>query len=136
MVQREKDPLNGASRRDVLISSEDAARLGIAEGDRLRLRSRPVPSGPRPDRGSGRETCRSTGRRRGPLIPAGSIPFRSSRTTTRPYRSSGLALRSESAPVEAGPTRTIVAADCAAISLEFPRETGGRSSTVTRCRHR
>jgi predicted molibdopterin-dependent oxidoreductase YjgC len=39
MVQRDIDPLNGADRRDVLISSEDAARLEIVEGDLLRLRS-------------------------------------------------------------------------------------------------
>jgi molybdopterin-dependent oxidoreductase alpha subunit len=39
MVQRDIDPLNGADRRDVLISSEDAACLEIVEGDLLRLRS-------------------------------------------------------------------------------------------------
>jgi molybdopterin-dependent oxidoreductase alpha subunit len=39
MVQRDTDPLNGAGRRDVLISSEDASRLEIVDGDLLRLRS-------------------------------------------------------------------------------------------------
>src|SRR5262249_54455917 len=39
MVQHEVDPLTGASRDDVLVSSEDAARLGITAGDRLRLTS-------------------------------------------------------------------------------------------------
>jgi molybdopterin-dependent oxidoreductase alpha subunit len=39
MVQREMDPLNGASRRDVLMSSEDAESMGISPGDRVRLRS-------------------------------------------------------------------------------------------------
>jgi molybdopterin-dependent oxidoreductase alpha subunit len=40
MVQHQRDPLNGARREDVLISPEDAARLGLADGDPLRLRSR------------------------------------------------------------------------------------------------
>jgi predicted molibdopterin-dependent oxidoreductase YjgC len=39
MVQRRVDPLTGAAREDVLISPEDAARLRIADGDRLRLTS-------------------------------------------------------------------------------------------------
>ena len=39
MVQRASDPLNGASRRDVLVSAGDAGRHGIAEGDRVRLTS-------------------------------------------------------------------------------------------------
>jgi predicted molibdopterin-dependent oxidoreductase YjgC len=39
MVQREVDPLTGAARDEVLLSREDAARLGITNGDRLRLRS-------------------------------------------------------------------------------------------------
>jgi predicted molibdopterin-dependent oxidoreductase YjgC len=39
MVQRERDPLTGARRDDVLMAAEDAARLGIASGDRIRLRS-------------------------------------------------------------------------------------------------
>jgi len=39
MVQREIDPLNGAARRDVLMSSEDAESMGISPGDRVRLRS-------------------------------------------------------------------------------------------------
>lgn len=37
MVQRERDPLTGARRRDVLMSAEDAARLGLGEGDPVRL---------------------------------------------------------------------------------------------------
>jgi molybdopterin-dependent oxidoreductase alpha subunit len=37
MVQRGTDPLNAASREDILISRADAASLGIREGDRLRL---------------------------------------------------------------------------------------------------
>jgi molybdopterin-dependent oxidoreductase alpha subunit len=40
MVQHDVDPLNGASRDAVLIAPEDAARLGIAEGARVRLTSR------------------------------------------------------------------------------------------------
>jgi molybdopterin-dependent oxidoreductase alpha subunit len=40
MVQRDRDPLTGARRDDVLIAAEDAAALGIASGDRIRLRSR------------------------------------------------------------------------------------------------
>jgi molybdopterin-dependent oxidoreductase alpha subunit len=39
MVQHEVDPLNGASRDAVLISAEDAARLGILDGARVRLTS-------------------------------------------------------------------------------------------------
>ena len=39
MVHRETDPLTGASRHDVLISAEDAARLSLAEGDPVRLAS-------------------------------------------------------------------------------------------------
>ena len=39
MVQRDRDPLTGARRDDVLMAAEDAARLGIASGDRIRLRS-------------------------------------------------------------------------------------------------
>jgi len=39
MVQHEIDPLNGAARRDVLISAADARRLGLADGDRVRLTS-------------------------------------------------------------------------------------------------
>jgi anaerobic selenocysteine-containing dehydrogenase len=39
MVQRERDPLTGARRDDVLMAAEDAARLGITSGDRIRLRS-------------------------------------------------------------------------------------------------
>jgi molybdopterin-dependent oxidoreductase alpha subunit len=40
MVQREVDPLTGAAREDVFVAAEDAARLGLAEGDRVRLTSR------------------------------------------------------------------------------------------------
>jgi molybdopterin-dependent oxidoreductase alpha subunit len=39
MVQHRVDPLTGAARDDVLISAEDAARLRIANGDRIRLTS-------------------------------------------------------------------------------------------------
>ncbi len=39
MVQREVDPLTGAGREDVLIAREDAERIGVQEGDRIRLRS-------------------------------------------------------------------------------------------------
>ena len=37
MVQRPIDPLTGASRDDVLISREDAERVGIKDGDVIRL---------------------------------------------------------------------------------------------------
>jgi anaerobic selenocysteine-containing dehydrogenase len=37
MVQRDRDPLTGASREDVLMSEKDAARLGLSEGDPVRL---------------------------------------------------------------------------------------------------
>jgi molybdopterin-dependent oxidoreductase alpha subunit len=39
MVQRAVDPLTGAQRDDVLLSPADAARLGIRDGDRVRLAS-------------------------------------------------------------------------------------------------
>jgi molybdopterin-dependent oxidoreductase alpha subunit len=39
MVQKDVDPLTGAARDDVLISGEDAARLGLVNGDRVRLAS-------------------------------------------------------------------------------------------------
>jgi molybdopterin-dependent oxidoreductase alpha subunit len=39
MVQRERDPLTGAARGDVLISREDLHRLRIAAGTAVRLRS-------------------------------------------------------------------------------------------------
>ena len=39
MVQRAVDPLTGAPREAVFISEEDAARLGVREGDPLRLTS-------------------------------------------------------------------------------------------------
>lgn len=37
MVQRNRDPLNGALREDVLMNETDAARLGIADGDSILL---------------------------------------------------------------------------------------------------
>jgi molybdopterin-dependent oxidoreductase alpha subunit len=40
MVQHDRDPLTGARRDDVLVSPEDAARLGLRDGDAVRLRSR------------------------------------------------------------------------------------------------
>ncbi|HET8644875.1 MAG TPA: molybdopterin dinucleotide binding domain-containing protein, partial [Vicinamibacteria bacterium] len=40
MVQRDSDPLTGARRQDVLMAAEDAAALGLREGDRVRLVSR------------------------------------------------------------------------------------------------
>jgi molybdopterin-dependent oxidoreductase alpha subunit len=39
MVQRDVDPLTGAARNDVFISAEDAARVGVRDGDPLRLTS-------------------------------------------------------------------------------------------------
>jgi molybdopterin-dependent oxidoreductase alpha subunit len=39
MVQRVRDPLTGASRNDVLISQEDALRIGIKNGEPIRLTS-------------------------------------------------------------------------------------------------
>jgi molybdopterin-dependent oxidoreductase alpha subunit len=39
MIHREKDPLTGAKRNDVLISSEDAAGLGLTDGDEVLVRS-------------------------------------------------------------------------------------------------
>jgi molybdopterin-dependent oxidoreductase alpha subunit len=39
MVHRGVDPLTGAGRDHVLISGQDAARLGLASGERVRLRS-------------------------------------------------------------------------------------------------
>jgi predicted molibdopterin-dependent oxidoreductase YjgC len=39
MVQHERDPLTGARREDVFVSPEDAARLGLRDGDAVRLRS-------------------------------------------------------------------------------------------------
>ena len=39
MVQHRRDPLTGARREDVLVSAVDAARLGVAQGDRIRLTS-------------------------------------------------------------------------------------------------
>ncbi|HEV8266794.1 MAG TPA: molybdopterin-dependent oxidoreductase, partial [Thermoanaerobaculia bacterium] len=38
MVHKDRDPLNGARRDDVLVSKDDAARLGLANGDPVRLR--------------------------------------------------------------------------------------------------
>jgi molybdopterin-dependent oxidoreductase alpha subunit len=40
MVQHETDPLTGAARDEILISQEDATRLGLRGGDALRLVSR------------------------------------------------------------------------------------------------
>ena len=40
MVQRPVDPLTGAGREDVFLSREDAERLGVRDGDLLRLTSR------------------------------------------------------------------------------------------------
>lgn len=37
MVQRDRDPLTGARRHDVLMSADDAARLGLADGAGVRL---------------------------------------------------------------------------------------------------
>lgn len=37
MVQRDADPLNGAFRRDVLVCADDMKRLGLYEGDPVRL---------------------------------------------------------------------------------------------------
>jgi molybdopterin-dependent oxidoreductase alpha subunit len=39
MVQRDRDPLTGACRDEVLMSADDAGRLGLVEGARVRLRS-------------------------------------------------------------------------------------------------
>jgi molybdopterin-dependent oxidoreductase alpha subunit len=39
MIWEDRDSLTGASRDDVLISAEDVARLGLREGQRVRLRS-------------------------------------------------------------------------------------------------
>ncbi|HLE46791.1 MAG TPA: FdhF/YdeP family oxidoreductase, partial [Candidatus Thermoplasmatota archaeon] len=39
MVQRDRDPLNGAKRDDVLMNREDALDLGLKDGDRVVLRS-------------------------------------------------------------------------------------------------
>lgn len=39
MVWQDRDPLTGARRDAVFVSPDDAARLGLAEGDRVRVRS-------------------------------------------------------------------------------------------------
>ena len=39
MIQREVDPLTGASRDDIFISAHDLARLRLREGTPVRLRS-------------------------------------------------------------------------------------------------
>ena len=39
MIHKSKDPLTGARREDVLISAEDAATVGVADGDPLLVRS-------------------------------------------------------------------------------------------------
>ncbi len=40
MVQKELDPLTGASRDSVLCSPQDADRLGLRSGDKIRLTSK------------------------------------------------------------------------------------------------
>jgi predicted molibdopterin-dependent oxidoreductase YjgC len=40
LVHHDADPLTGARREDVLMAAEDAARLGLSEGDAVRLTSR------------------------------------------------------------------------------------------------
>jgi predicted molibdopterin-dependent oxidoreductase YjgC len=37
MVQHDRDPLTGAAREDVFVAREDAQRLGLREGQRVRL---------------------------------------------------------------------------------------------------
>ena len=37
MVQRDTDPLTGASRNDIFISKEDTERLGVEDGQSIRL---------------------------------------------------------------------------------------------------
>ncbi len=39
MVLAEKDPLNGATREDIIISAEDAERMGLKNGDPITLRN-------------------------------------------------------------------------------------------------
>ena len=39
MIQRSEDPLTGASREDVFMSEEDAARIGLLDGARVLLTS-------------------------------------------------------------------------------------------------
>ncbi len=39
MVHRDRDPLNGARRDDVLMNEEDARRLGLADGDTVLVRN-------------------------------------------------------------------------------------------------
>jgi anaerobic selenocysteine-containing dehydrogenase len=39
MVHRDRDPLTGANRDNVLLSESDASRLGLSEGDHVLLRS-------------------------------------------------------------------------------------------------
>ena len=39
MIHRQRDPLTGARREDVLMAREDAARLGVGDGDGLLVRS-------------------------------------------------------------------------------------------------
>ncbi|HMX27408.1 MAG TPA: molybdopterin dinucleotide binding domain-containing protein, partial [Blastocatellia bacterium] len=38
IVHRDRDPLNGARREDVLMNESDAKRLGIEDGDAILLR--------------------------------------------------------------------------------------------------
>lgn len=40
IVQRQRDPLTGAHRDDVLVNKDDAARLSIADGDAILIKSR------------------------------------------------------------------------------------------------
>ncbi len=37
MVQQQRDPLNGAHRKDVLMNADDAQRLGLQDGEAIRL---------------------------------------------------------------------------------------------------
>jgi len=39
MIHRQRDPLTGASREDVLIAAEDATRIGLGDGDEVLVRS-------------------------------------------------------------------------------------------------
>jgi len=39
MIQRERDPLTGARRSDVLVAPEDATKLGVRDGDAILVRS-------------------------------------------------------------------------------------------------
>jgi anaerobic selenocysteine-containing dehydrogenase len=39
MVHKNRDPLTGARREDVLINKQDAARIGVSDGDEILLTS-------------------------------------------------------------------------------------------------